>query len=535
MSASPNQTPTFSLQPQPSSATDKPLIALNITAQINEKLTPSTFLQWRAQFEALLIGYDLLTYVEGTFSCPSSSGSIVDELHKNHWIRQDKLILSAILASTSSSITPLIAMAPTSHGAWKKLKTLYASRSRTRAMQLKEELTLIQRGHRSITDYLHAVKKLADEIAIIDHPISDDDLTLYVLNGLGPDFREIAGPIRARESSLNFEELHDLLVGHEAYLRRLETATQTMVASANYTKTKQYVQGGYNPGSSRHNRPQSQRGPHTFSPGRNPNGAHRDRRSSNYNTGRPTNFNRRYQPKCQLCDQFGHTAKFCSHSNSSNLSANCATSSTGKDKNWLLDSAASHNITGDLSNLSIHSEYDGTDEVLLGDGSGLVVSHVGSLALHSPNRTFLLRDTLCVPNLCKNLISVHHLTKQNNVFVEFHPFHFLVKDTITGATLLRGACNDGIYTFPTSMVPISSKKVANVHVRTSLDGWHKRLGHPSNKIVHNLINSFSLPITSKQKLPSLCHSCSINKAHQQPFHVTSLKNHAPLDIIYTDV
>jgi hypothetical protein len=96
-------------------------------------------------------------------------------------------------------------------------------------MQLKEELTLIQRGHRSITDYLHAVKKLADEIAIIDHPISDDDLTLYVLNGLGPDFQEIAGPIRARESSLNFEELHDLLVGHEAYLRRLETATQTVI------------------------------------------------------------------------------------------------------------------------------------------------------------------------------------------------------------------------------------------------------------------------------------------------------------------
>lgn len=41
-----------------------------------------------------------------------------------------------------------------------------------------------------------------------------------------------------------------------------------------------------------------------------------------------------------------------------------------KEQKWLLDSAASHNITGDLQNLSIHSEYDGTDEVVLGDGSG---------------------------------------------------------------------------------------------------------------------------------------------------------------------
>ena len=53
------------------------------------------------------------------------------------------------------------------------------------------------------------------------------------------------------------------------------------------------------------------------------------------------------------------------------------------DKNWLLDSAASHNIMVDLSNLSIHFEYDGTDKVILSDGSGLAVSHISSLALHS--------------------------------------------------------------------------------------------------------------------------------------------------------
>ena len=88
------------------------------------------------------------------------------------------------------------------------------------------------------------MKALADEIAIIDHPILDDDLTLYVLNGLGPDFREIAAPIRARESSLAFEELHDLLVGHDAYLRCLEAVTQQLVVSANFTKTKHSAPGG---------------------------------------------------------------------------------------------------------------------------------------------------------------------------------------------------------------------------------------------------------------------------------------------------
>ena len=95
----------------------------------------------------------------------------------------------------------------------------------------------------------------------------------------------------------------------------------------------------------------------------------------------------------------GHITKSCPQFHSQNVSINCATASNGRDKNWLLDLALSHNITGDLSNLSIHSEYDGTDEVILDDGLGLAVSHIGSLALHSPHRTFRLRDTLCVPNL----------------------------------------------------------------------------------------------------------------------------------------
>ena len=59
----------------PPSLTNIPLIALNISAQINEKLTPSTFPQWCAQFEALLIAYNLLDYVIGDNPPPPLSDS----------------------------------------------------------------------------------------------------------------------------------------------------------------------------------------------------------------------------------------------------------------------------------------------------------------------------------------------------------------------------------------------------------------------------------------------------------------------------
>ncbi|KAF8413145.1 hypothetical protein HHK36_001121 [Tetracentron sinense] len=297
----------------PPSPTDTPLIALNISAQINEKLTPSTFPQWRAQFEALLIGYNLLDYVTGDNPCPPPSAPSTTNPQKTHWIRQDKLILSAILATTTTTITPFISAAKTTQQAWQKLHTMYASKSRTRAMQLKEELTMIKKGNQTVQEYLHTVKALADEISLIDHPISDDDLTLYILNGLGSDFREIAAPIRARERPLAFEELHDLLVGHDAYLCRLETTTQQLVASANYS----------------------------------------NRRPASSSSGQ----NSKAHFKMGLAEMVALNGKTLTRA------------LIVKDTKWLIDSGASHNITGDLANLSIHSEYDSTDEVVIGDGS----------------------------------------------------------------------------------------------------------------------------------------------------------------------
>jgi hypothetical protein len=211
-------------------------------------------------------------------------------------------------------------------------------------MQLKEELTLIQRGNRTITDYLHTVKTLADEIAIIDQPLSDDDLTLHILYGLGADFREIVAPIRAREKSLTFEEFHDLLIGHETYLRRLEAATQQLVIFVNYTnRTKQSPHSSYSPRrfdkkqwaippiKTHENRWVSQGQSPTYSP---------DNRWASYGSNQPNRINHRYRPRFQICDHLGHTAKTCSKFNSNTATINCTQTSNAMDKPWLLNSGA---------------------------------------------------------------------------------------------------------------------------------------------------------------------------------------------------
>ena len=223
---------------------------------------------------------------------------------------------------------------------------------------------MIMKGNQTVQEYLHTVKALADEISLINHPIADDDLTLYILNGLGSDFRESAAPIRAREKPLAFEELHDLLVGHDAYLRRLETTTQQLVASANYSNRHPASSSG-----DQHSKGNSKTGY-----GQNGGSPHQDSNQGYYhpsggpNNSKKSNGQRKYTLKCQICDELGHIAKHCPRLRFAEPTANYVATSPATNTKWLIDSGASHNITGDLANLSIHSEYDGTDEVVIGDG-----------------------------------------------------------------------------------------------------------------------------------------------------------------------
>jgi len=94
---------------------NSPIITINAATTINKNLIPSNFPQWRAQFEALLIDYDLIDFVTGIQKCPAINAlnSTASKAANSHWIRQDKLILHAILASTSTTITSFFL--PTKH------------------------------------------------------------------------------------------------------------------------------------------------------------------------------------------------------------------------------------------------------------------------------------------------------------------------------------------------------------------------------------------------------------------------------------
>lgn len=70
--------------------------------------------------------------------------------------------------------------------------------------------------------------------------------------------------------------------------------------------------------------------------------------------------------------------------------------------NWLLDSGATHHLTSDMDNLALHQTYTGGEEVTIADGSGMRISHSGSISLSTSSRLFMLKDVLYVPDIHKN-------------------------------------------------------------------------------------------------------------------------------------
>jgi hypothetical protein len=96
----------------------------------------------------------------------------------------------------------------------------------------------------------------------------------------------------------------------------------------------------------------------------------------------------------------------------------------------------------------MHDSYNGNDQLHAANDAGMEISRIGKSIVPTPSRNLVLNNVLHVPTAHKNLIFVHRFTLDNNTFIEFHPYFFLIKDQKMRKVLLRGPCKDGLYPLP---------------------------------------------------------------------------------------
>jgi hypothetical protein len=198
------------------------LITINTSAQAPLKLTSNNYISWKLQFQTLFIGYDLLGYIDGSKPCPPATiltdQSNIPNPAYHIWIRQDHLILNALIGSLSPTLIPFVARSTTSQEAWTILANTYAKPSRGRIKQVKALLKNSTKGNLNVTDFLQSVKARADELAILGALVDEEDLTEKILDELEEDYKELDLAIQARDNSISFDELHEKLLTFEASL-----------------------------------------------------------------------------------------------------------------------------------------------------------------------------------------------------------------------------------------------------------------------------------------------------------------------------
>ncbi|CAA7041169.1 unnamed protein product [Microthlaspi erraticum] len=512
---------------------------LNVNMTNVTKLTSSNFLMWSLQVHALLDGYDLAGFLDGSVVVPPSTLTANDVVSVNPeytiWKRQDKLIYSALLGAITVSIQPILSTTTTSAEIWSVLSATYAKPSRGHLKQLRQQIKQWTKGNMSIDTYFQGFTTRFDQLALLGKALDLEDQIEHVLEGLPEEYRPVIEQIEGRETPPSLTEVHEKLLNFEVKLQSKAVPQTNLPITANAAAVR---------GSSNYNHRHNYQGPSR-------NNSRGQNQQQQYSPRNDQGAPRGYQGRCQICGIQGHSVRRCpqlqlpgnsynnnARPNSSPVSwqprANMAIAQPYNPNNWVLDTGATHHLTTDLNNLSLHQPYNGGEEVTIADGTSLSISHTGSTLLSTPSRPLTLNDILYVPNVQKNLISMYRLCNTNNVSVEFFPAHFQVKDLSTGARLLQGRTKDELYEWPVSPSNVVSL-FASPSPKTSFSFWHSRLGHPSLAVLQSVVSQFSLPVQNSTPKQLPCSHCLINKSHKLPFHSNTITSKHPLDYIYTDV
>ncbi|CAL1394833.1 unnamed protein product [Linum trigynum] len=316
-------------------AGDSNLITINPAAQLPLKLTTTNFLSWRSQLFTLLMGLDLIGYPDGTLAAPAKTIGDAPNTAYKPCFRQDKLLLYATFGFVSESILSYIVVVVTANEAWVILQNMFANRSRSRLM--------IQKNDQSVATNLQKMKNLAAELSLVQCPVPEEDLVIHVFVAWVRNTGNFSAAIRARDSSITIEDLHDKMLEFEAGIATIRPrSTASPTTTYNTQRNHRVIDIGRGRRDNRDSRgllPSPVLAPL-------PSQADNSRRS-------------RSSLIFQFCDKPGHTAKKCFCINPQPCQAHYTVVPAAPPpppSSWLVDSASTNHVTSDLGDLALYSD-----------------------------------------------------------------------------------------------------------------------------------------------------------------------------------
>ncbi|KAJ4790588.1 Retroelement pol polyprotein-like [Rhynchospora pubera] len=190
---------------------------------------------------------------------------------------------------------------------------------------------------------------------------------------------------------------------------------------------------------------------------------------------------------------------------------------------WILDSGASHHMTGDFGCLK--EVYKVTPSVVeLPNGAHAIAEHEGSVCLPGG---IVLKRVLFVPSLNCNLISLGKLIAQNDCFVTFTNELCVVQDCNLRTLIGVGEHKNGVYYYH----PKASSRVCHARRKEDHELWHLRMGHPS----YQLTSLISGAKGDSSDIKNVCETCLKAKQTRDVFPISLNKANESFELIHCDI
>jgi hypothetical protein len=121
----------------------------------------------------------------------------------------------------------------TAFSAWNAVCGLFLSNSTQRAVYALQDFHSLQQGDLSVHDYCCRIKRLADTLTDVGHPITDQDLVVNTMRDVSTKFTNALGVINAMNPLPSFLWVHSYLLQEETRLDRSHKieAANTLLAT----------------------------------------------------------------------------------------------------------------------------------------------------------------------------------------------------------------------------------------------------------------------------------------------------------------
>jgi hypothetical protein len=171
---------TYPVFPQP---TSHPLLNVHISNYIKFQVTTDgkNYTKWRQIVTSLLTMYRAMDHITvgAAPAAPDDTWQAVD-------IQISLWFLETLGDDVHRHVKGTDGRACTT---WTRLQRFFLDHGASRYLYLNKAFHNYLRGDLSVSDYASKLQGLADDLAAIGRPVSDDDLTLAFLDGLGKSFR----------------------------------------------------------------------------------------------------------------------------------------------------------------------------------------------------------------------------------------------------------------------------------------------------------------------------------------------------------